>query len=132
MGCTLVSNRVLQRSQSKSNTQECIPVGCLPSAAVAVLCVCGGGLPRGGGVFLGGRLPRHLPPVNRITDRCKNITFSQILLRKVKIIGLGIFIFTPITCKLLKNYFSAGTDYWKVCLCLCRTSISDCVCYDVV
>ena len=27
----------------------------------------------------------HLPPVNKITDRCKNITFPQLRLRTVKI-----------------------------------------------
>ena len=41
--------------------QECIPVGCVPSAAVAV----------GGGVSTS-------PPVNRITDACKNITLPQL------------------------------------------------------
>ena len=87
-----------------SKIQECIPVGCVPSAAVAV-----------GGVYT--RHPRdqtpppsrHLPgsrhnppprskppgtkppgvgtpPVNRITDTCKNITFPQLRLRAVKII----------------------------------------------
>ena len=50
------------------------PWGCLP----------GGVCP--GGVCPGGCLPRggvHLPPVNRITDRCKNITFPQLCLRTV-------------------------------------------------
>ena len=32
----------------------------------------GGGLPAGG-VYL----PRYYPPVNRMTDRCKNITLPQ-------------------------------------------------------
>ena len=66
--------------------QECIPVGCVPSAAVAS--------PGEGGICPGGCLPRscvcpggvHHPPVNRISDRCKNITFPQLLLRTV-IIG---------------------------------------------
>ena len=50
-----------------------------------------GCLPRGG-IYLGvygqeGCLLRgdvHLPPVNRIRDRCKNITFPQLRLRPVK------------------------------------------------
>ena len=69
--------------------QDCIPVGCVPSAAVAVSGV--GGLP-------GGCLPRRCtppdpeadtpPPVNRITDTCKMITFPQLLLRTVKMLQL--------------------------------------------
>ena len=69
--------------------QECIPVGCVSSATVAVM---GGCLPGGGGGCLPGRV--CLPgggvsdtplPVNRITDRCKDITFPQLLLRTVNI-----------------------------------------------
>ena len=48
--------------------QECIPVWCVPSAAVAV---CWGCLPRGG-VFPGGCIPACTgtdPPMNRMTDR---------------------------------------------------------------
>ena len=57
--------------------QECIPEGCVPSAAVAI---------SGGGVSAQGRrLPRgglpggctH-PPCGQ-TDSCKNITFPQLL-----------------------------------------------------
>ena len=64
--------------------QECIPVGCVPSAAVAVYWGC---LP-GRGVSAGGVYPsmhwgRHLPPMDRTTDRCKNITFPQLRLRTV-------------------------------------------------
>ena len=72
--------------------QESIPVGCVPSAAVAVKGgdVCPGG-PPGGSVCL----PKGVyhvtcdacwdtpPSVNRITDRCKNITFPQLRLREV-------------------------------------------------
>ena len=55
--------------------QECIPVGCIPPASVAVFggggClpggVCQAGLP-GGGVCLGGVCLPHTP-VNRMTDR---------------------------------------------------------------
>ena len=43
--------------------QKCIPVGCVPSAAVAISW--GGCLP--GGV--------SAPPRNRMTDACENITF---------------------------------------------------------
>ena len=73
--------------------QGCIPVGCVPSAAVAVCwgAVClpwGWCLPRGaGGVCLpgrgclpgGGGLPAsgvHLPPCGQ-TDTCENITFLR-------------------------------------------------------
>ena len=46
------------------------------------------GLPRAGvcpggrGCLPGGEADNH--PINRITDRCKNITFPQLLLRTVK------------------------------------------------
>ena len=46
---------------------RCLPRGCLP----------GGCLPRG----LSSREGVHLPPVNKITDRCENI--RQLLLRTV-------------------------------------------------
>ena len=63
--------------------QECIPVGCIPSTAVAISSgvggVCLGGCPPRRGVYLGGCLPRtelsarggclpegvHLPTVDR-------------------------------------------------------------------
>ena len=60
--------------------QECIPVGCVPSAAVAVpggegVCPVGGCLPRG--CLPGeGVSAKHLP-VDRMTDWCKNITLLQ-------------------------------------------------------
>ena len=79
--------------------QECIPVGCVPSAAVAI-CWGGGCLPGGvsaqrgclprGGVCPGVCLPGGVsaqgagvsagvcladtPPVDRMTDPCENIT----------------------------------------------------------
>ena len=44
-------------------------------------CTCPGGVPANGGVYMprgvylpGGYLPRYFPLVNRMTDRCKNIT----------------------------------------------------------
>ena len=56
--------------------QECIPVGCVPSAPVTASW--GGGVCPGAclcrGVLAGG----VCPPVNRITDRCKNITLPQL------------------------------------------------------
>ena len=68
--------------------QECIPLGCVPSAAVVGSgegCVClVGCLPRRG-VCLGGV---H-PPVNWITDTCENITFPQLLLWTVGICNKG-------------------------------------------
>ena len=76
-----------------NNKQECIPVGCVPSATVAV---CGGGVylfpggvPGPRGVYLvpggvpgpGGYLPMYSPRGQ--THRCKNITFTTSL-RTVK------------------------------------------------
>ena len=52
-------------TDKKTNKQECIPVGCVPSAAVAV-CF-------GGGVY---------SPYGQ-TDTCENIIFPQLLLRTV-------------------------------------------------
>ena len=43
-------------------------------------CLCPGGLFRGAGLRPESRSP---PPVDRLTDRCKNITFSQLRLRAV-------------------------------------------------
>ena len=87
--------------------QECIPVGCVPSASVAILgggegCLSGGCLPRGvrpGSVYPGWCLPRGLsvqgdvcprgclsrgvstpPPLTEfLTHACENITFPQLL-----------------------------------------------------
>ena len=110
-----------------STEQECIPVGCIPSAAVAIcwggclprgLSARGGVCPGGGGVCPGGICPgrgclsrgvspvgvcpggvypsmhwgRH-PPVDRMTDRCKNITFPQVHLCTVMTtLQLSVFI----------------------------------------
>ena len=92
---------------SGPNHQECIPVGCVPSAAVAPAhplamhtpyathtpChTCP--LPHTPSCLLPHMPPpRHTcspamhapPPVNRITDSCKNITFPQLLLWTVMI-----------------------------------------------
>ena len=78
-----------------TNEQECIPVGCVPSAIVAVCWLEGGCLLRGGmggtcfgGVPApgGGGIPACTetdPPPCGQTDRCKNITFATSL-RTVK------------------------------------------------
>ena len=82
-----------------NDKQECIPVGCVPSAAVAISggVSAWGCLPRGvsarWGVCLGGlsaqrgvsqhELGQTPLPMNRITDACENITFPQLLLRTV-------------------------------------------------
>ena len=60
--------------------QECIPVGCVPPAAVAV-----GGSPSGTPRDQTPPGPGQNPtlPMNRITDTCKNITFPQLRLRAV-------------------------------------------------
>ena len=72
--------------------QECIPIGCLPSAAVAFSgrgCLpLGGCLPRVvclGEVYTPGPRGRHPHPVDRMTDTCESITFPQLLLLTVKI-----------------------------------------------
>ena len=74
--------------------QECIPVGCVPADQWPYP---GGGLPaRGGSACQGGLcLPGGVgipacteadpPPVNRMTDRCKNITLAKTSFRPVKI-----------------------------------------------
>ena len=63
--------------------QECIPVGCIPPAAVAVWeglhqAPPGPGIPQDQ-VPLDQAPPRtrHPPPVDRMTDRCKHITLPQ-------------------------------------------------------
>ena len=59
--------------------QECIPVGCVPAWGVFLPrgVYLPGGVPAGG-VYLPGGVPAQvLPPVNRMTDRCKNITLPQ-------------------------------------------------------
>ena len=72
-----------------STEQECIPVGCVPSVAVAIFL--GGGVCPG--VFVGGCLPDRgggvcprgiclggcTPPCGQ-TDTCENIFFPQLLL----------------------------------------------------
>ena len=87
---------VIKECESRSyQRQECIPVGCVPSAAVAAgaggmypsMHWAVGCLPRG--VSAQGRFCPDAcwythPLVNRITDRCKNITFPQFRLRTVK------------------------------------------------
>ena len=69
--------------------QECIPVGCVPSAAVAVCwgsvcpgCVVSAWEVSAQGVSAGGVCPSACRdtslPVDRMTDRCKNITLPQL------------------------------------------------------
>ena len=62
----------------------CLPGGCLPMECLPQ------GSPQEGGVCPGVYTPwtqKQTPPspVNRITDRCKNITFPQLLLHMVNI-----------------------------------------------
>ena len=52
-------------------------VGCLPRGMCLPGCVCLGGV-----CLVGCTLPPP-PPVNRMTDACKNITFPQLLLQTV-------------------------------------------------
>ena len=72
----------------------CLPGGCLPRGVSAWVGVCLGGICPGG-VCPGGCLSQHalgqtLPPVDRMTDRCKNIIFPQLRLRTVKMIHYAI------------------------------------------
>ena len=69
---SFVFPRVGTQGQIRFPKQECIRVGCVPSTAVAVSPAEGrrGCLPLVWGVS-----GRH-PPVNRITDRYKNITLQ--------------------------------------------------------
>ena len=65
--------------------QECIPVGCVPSAAVAVcwggICLPGGSACQGGLPSLsGGGCPLW---TEFLTHACENITFQQLRLRTV-------------------------------------------------
>ena len=56
--------------------QECIPVGCVQPAAVAVSPATHAPLPRTAPTT---HMPlRHARPPNRITDTCENITFPQL------------------------------------------------------
>ena len=75
--------------------QESIQVGCVPPPGqphVGVGCHPWGGVAslRGGGASLRG-VPQEVAswntPVNRIIDRCKNITFPQFHLRAINIFG---------------------------------------------
>ena len=65
----LTNNSKLLAHSGHSFKQECIPVGCVPPALY-----CTGGLPdRDPPAWTETLLDRD--PLNRITDRCKNITF---------------------------------------------------------
>ena len=116
--------------------QECIPVGCVPSASVAI---CGEGmcLPRGvclpGGVFQGGCLPggclpggclprgvcipactgADTPLVDRMTDRRKNITFPQLRLRTVNMLNSKF--------KLNKTFLD---EYAMIYSCITKTNLT--------
>ena len=93
--------------------QECIPVGCVPSTAVAVW---GWGCP-GEGVCVSGGV--SLPPTEFLTRTCENITFPQLLLRTVIIVsrtGVRKFIISiqtdwdiPHKLKLMKTFTAEPT-----------------------
>ena len=122
----IIGTNVLQKFKKK---QECIPVGCVPSATVAIsggvlrggvsapgggawseggVCSQGGCLVRcgvsapGGGWSGGVWYPsmhwgRPPPPVDRMTDTCKNITFATLLW----------------TVKMFQNCISVFYDSWR-------------------
>ena len=52
----------------------CMPGGCLPARGSA----CQGGLPAGGSACQGGVSACNNPPVDRMTDTCKNITLPPL------------------------------------------------------
>ena len=83
VNCCLVLNTLTQNMDE----QECIPVGCVPPVLYRTggsLCPGGGSLSRGVYVEKGGLYQADtLPPVNRMTYRCKNITFLQLRFRVV-------------------------------------------------
>ena len=81
---TSINNEIGSLIVQNNQTQECIPVGCIPPASVAVSggwgCLPGDVSPGGvcpGGVCLGGCLPHPTPRGQ--TDACENITLPQTL-----------------------------------------------------
>ena len=87
---TDATNAVMERYVLKQfGKQDCIPVGCLPPACLPYPSMhCVGGSAQGeclpgrgsaqGGVCPGDVCVADPPPVNRMTDRCKNITLPQL------------------------------------------------------
>ena len=77
---TIESNTVTRTIKySLPKKQECIPVGCVPPAhwpSVGGVPAQGGCTCPGGCTYAGVTCP-GTPPVNRMTDRCKNITLLQ-------------------------------------------------------
>ena len=73
-------------STKKLNKRECIPVGCVSSAPVAVYLravpgvrvAARGHLPQGAACPRGVVRQTHPPPVNRMTDSCENINLPQL------------------------------------------------------
>ena len=85
--CEHILKATVQRRLQENNrnsTQDCIPVGWVPGVCM-VLGVCAwsrwGAWSQGvhgpGGVVSQHALRQTPPPVNRMTDRCKNITLPQ-------------------------------------------------------
>ena len=109
----------------------CLLLGGLPPGGVSALggvCSWGVSAPRGGCLLLGGLLPSggclllggcllpggsgipacteaDTPPVNRMTNRCKNITLATTSLRPVKILIVNSF-----TVNIWTNYSKDGND----------------------
>ena len=70
--------------------------------------VCSGGVCSGGYLLLGGCIPACTeadPPVNRMTDRCKNITFATSL-RTVKICTEIVVVIFIETLQVIRYFFS--------------------------
>ena len=75
----VLSNSTRSLPQQTIHKQECIPVGCVTSARVAV---CFRGVSTHSSPSRhppGNRQRSRPPPVNRITNTCKNITFATLL-----------------------------------------------------
>ena len=118
--------------------QECIPVGCLPAAhwLYAAVCFPGWGLSAsrgGGGVSLpgGSSLPRgspcpggppypggspcpETPPVNRITDTCKNITLATTSLRPVITLEIWLCIRIHVAGKYFQFIYIRIIQKWQL------------------
>ena len=80
-GCLLLGGCLLRGSVC---SRGCLLQGCVSDLGGGGVCCRGMSAP--GGVSDPGGLPQTCPPVNRMTDRCKNITLATTSLQPVKII----------------------------------------------
>ena len=71
------------RMRTVCSSSRLFGVGVCPERGVCLGVSSRGCLPIGGCVYSSMHWGRHPPPVDRMTDRCKNITFPQLRLRTV-------------------------------------------------